>query len=295
MRELFVGGLNQSSQEKLTLLLLDSSGNPVTGLIFSDLTFQYIREGDTSLMNYILSAGIFNEVGSGIYQIDITSAITAYEGILQIIMSGGTIETTLFRYDVVAGVPGNVQVTITVDDGLGTGFPDTQVDIWDSGQTTMLWSGVTNSSGQVVTALNPGSYKVLLRRSRTSFTVPESLTVVGPGAETVTFSGTETSLSTPTSPDTCIIYGSIFDINGEADDQMSPESIVVTAHRTRTPIAYSGRLYTLDKEEVKAGSDGVFEIVIARGINIKLTIPRVGIEKIFTVPDAASVDIATLL
>lgn len=295
MREFFAGSLDQGEAEQLIVLFLDNLSDPVLGLTSADVTFKYMRQGDIALNAYPLSVSNFFEISDGLYRIILDAAITSYVGTLKIFLSGPLFDDFLMRYDVIAGVPGNVQVTINIEDGVAVPLPETQVDIWNSAQTLLLWSGVSDINGQIVTALNPGSYKVLLRRNRTSFTVPETLSVVGPGAESETYVGTELSLISPTVPDTCIIYGDIFDIDGVADDQMSPDAIIIRAIRSKTPVYLGTRLLTIDPVEVRADQSGHFEITLIRGMSVNLEIPRLMWRKTFTVPNQASENIINLL
>lgn len=294
MREQFCGFLKQSEEHSVVIMLLDNLGDPVLGLVFSDLIAKFIREGDTALMNFNLSALNFTELADGLYMVVLDNTITAKEGNLKLLFSGASINDLVASFIVEANNPGNVEVEIELLDGINP-LPNTQIDIWDNNQTVMLWSGVSNDLGKVTVALNPGNYKVLLRRYRTVFTVPESLTVVGPTAESITYSGAEIPIVPSSDPDVCIIYGYIFDITGTPDDQVSPESIVISAQRTRTPVKYGNRFFTLDKTDVRASSDGYFEITLARSIMVKLSIPRIGVEKTFTVPDEPTVDLATII
>jgi len=295
MREVYAGSLDQGDPNDLIVVLLDSSGDPVLGLTWSDINFTYLRSLDTSFQVYTLDAAKFFEISSGVYRIVLDSVIAAYIGNLRILLSNITIDNVLLRYAVVAGVPGNIQVTITIDDGAVTPFPSTQVDIWNDIQTLLLWSGITDINGQVVTSLNPGTYKVLLRRNRTAFTVPETLTVTGPTAETQTYSGAELSLTSPTSPDTCVIYGDVYDIDGSLDDQMSPDAIIIRAVRTRTPIYIGNKLLTIDPIDIRADQSGHFEITLIRGMQVTLDIPRIAWRKTFTVPSMASQNLVNIL
>lgn len=295
MREVFGGNLDQSGTPTIKVLILDAGGNPVTGLAFGDVTLNYMRAPDTVLNAFALSGANFIEVGSGMYRVVLDATTLAHIGTLVLYFSGAGFENFTYRYYVQANNPGNVQVTITIETVTPTPLPDTQVDIWDSGLTSLLWSGVTNNSGQVVVALNPGSYKVLLRRTRTTFTVPEDLTVTGPTPETQTYNGAELSVPASSNPNVCVIYGNIYDISGVPDDQVSPDYVAVTAQKTQSLIHTGGRFYTSDKVTVKSDANGYFEMELAQGIQVVIRIPRVGVDKSITVPVAATVDLSTLV
>lgn len=295
MHEVFGGNLDQSGTPTLKVLILNSGGHPVTGLTFSDVTLNYMRAPDTVLNAFALSGSNFIEVGSGLYRVVLDATVLAHIGTLVLYFSGAGFKDFTYRYYVQAKNPGNVQVTITVETVAPTPLPDTQVDIWDSGLTSLLWSGVTDSSGEVVVALNPGSYKVLLRRTRTSFTVPETLAVTGPTPETQTYNGAEISVPASSNPNVCVIYGNIYDISGVPDDQVSPDYVAVHAQKTQGLIHTGGRFYTADKQVVKADANGYFEMELVQGIQVVIRIPRVGVDKTITVPALATVDLSTLV
>jgi len=296
MRELYVGELKQGQAQTINILLLNAAGAPVSLLTPADVTLEYMRVGDLAFNPFALNPANFVEILAGFYQITLDSIVTAIEGNLVLRLTGIPFDWTGLRYYVQGTANlGNVQTTITIVDATLVPLPETQVDIWDSGMTGLIWSGTTDVAGQVNVAINPGTYNVLLRRHRTVFTVPEILTVVGPAPVTVQYTGAELSLVTPTNPDTCVVFGDIFDIDGVPDDQVSPESIIITARRTRSPIATGTRLYSLDPSEVRADASGHFEILLARNLKVNLKIPRIGLDKTFTVPDAPSADIVTLL
>lgn len=93
--------------------------------------------------------------------------------------TGGWVETA-------SSGPGANQTTITVNDSVPAPILEVEVQVWNSGQTVLLDTKTTNASGQVVFALNDGSYKVVLSKPQYSFTVPEDLTVSGVTTDTYT-------------------------------------------------------------------------------------------------------------
>lgn len=96
-------------------------------------------------------------------------------------------------------------VTITVRQADLTPIPDVSVRILNSAQTLTLKTATTNAIGQVVTALNDGSYKVRLSKSLVNFTVPETLTVSG--TTTIAYTGAPISVTAPaTGLQTLIIF-----------------------------------------------------------------------------------------
>lgn len=295
MREVFGGNLKQSDAPTVKVLILDASGAPVTGLTSADLTLRYLRSPDTGFNALALSGASFIEVGDGIYRVVLNATVLAHIGTLVFYFSGAGFENFTYRFNVEANNPGNVQVTFTIETVDPTPLPDTQIDIWDSSLTSLLWSGVSDNSGQAVVALNPGSYKVLLRRTRTSFTVPETLTVTGPSPETKTYNGSELAAPASSNPNVCVITGNIYDISGIPDNQVSPDFVSIFAQKAQNVTHLSGRFYTSDKITVKADASGYFELELAYGLRVTIKIPRVGVDKEITVPSSPTVDLSTLV
>jgi len=296
MRELYIGRVYQSESPNLCFSILDTTSSPVTGLTFNDISLcKYFRTGDSVLQTYTVDGSNFSELGEGLYKLSLTSTVTAFSGNLSLFVKGPSFNDIVLHCKIEPKNPGNTQITLTIEDQSSNKLPNTQVDIWDSGQTTLLWSGITNNSGQVVSALNPGSYKVVLRRHRTSFTVPESLTVTGPGPETKTYTGTVILPSVPVAPNTCVVYGSVFDIDGAADDGTSPDSIVVTINRVRGQLIVGDNFITQDYLRVKPDTNGYFEIELIQGIQVTIGIERVGIRKTVTIPAQASAALKDLV
>ena len=296
MRELYKGAIFQGDSSIIIVALLDASGVPVTGKTFSDIAFcKYSRDGEAPFNTFTLNGVNFTEIADGFYKLILDGTVTAFDGVLNIYLSGATFDDILYSYTVKAKDPGNVMVTLTVNDQIPINLANTQVDIWDSGMTTLLWSNSKNSSGQVVLSLNPGIYKVLIRKSRVSFTTPETLTVVGPTAETATFSGTSVIPSSPTAPNLCVIYGSIYDIEGAVDDGTSPDPVIILAQRGRSTSVVDGRIYTNDTSRTKPDEDGYFEVELVRNMSVTISIERSGINKKVTVPDQVSAALTSLL
>lgn len=295
MREVYIGNIHQGSTHEAALLFLDSLGAPVAGLTHNDLTLLVLRKSDPALMPLVLTGANFIEIGSGYYRFILPALWTLTDGPFAMLWSGiGLIEEVTYRADVVAGSPGLVQVTFSVDDGF-TPQEGAQIDVWDDVLTKRIWTGQTDIAGESVSAFLPGSYKAYLYKSGIVFTVPHSFTVVGPAAETKSISGTSLSIPLPTAPDLCVIYGNVYDIDGLIDDGQTPAKIIIDVARVKGPGSIGGKIYTQDPVQRMVSNDGSFSIELAYGLTVVLSIERCGIRKQFTVPATPSVALTSLL
>lgn len=68
--------LTQGVNADLSVLLTSLAGVPATGVLFSQVSCQFLREGDTSLNNFVLTSSNFNEAGNGFYRITFDGAVT---------------------------------------------------------------------------------------------------------------------------------------------------------------------------------------------------------------------------
>lgn len=99
---------------------------------------------------------------------------------------GGFVET------IDANVGAN-SVTLTIEETDTTAIVGAEVQLLNTAQTIVLDTKITDSNGQVVFSADDGSYKVRLSKSQTTFTVPETLTVLG--TTTQTYNGTPITIA----------------------------------------------------------------------------------------------------
>lgn len=299
MRETSNGSFKQGDSSWVNFLLLDNAELPVIGLTFGNISnVKYLRQPDAAWNALTLTAFNFSEVGDGLYRIMLDPTVLAHIGNLSLFVQGPAFDDIVIHADVMPGNPGNVQTTITINDStLPTPNPLSlvSVEIWDDLQTSIVWYGNTNESGQAVLALSPGSYKVVLKRDRTTFSVPESLLVIGPVPFSVTYVGVELTLPIPSGPGKCVVFFDPYDISGDIDDGISPDQIIGTVIRAKRPNVVSGRIYTIDSINKSANTAGRIEIELAQGLGVTFRVPRCGIDKTFTVPAQASLDLATVV
>lgn len=109
------------------IVLLSKTSLPVTGLVFSDVTASFRKEGGVFAAK-TLTALNFHDRGSGVYEIDFTTAELNTVGSLTVVVQGLLIDQSTTVAEVVAA---------------GSIVPGTEVAI----QTCVLTGHVTNLSG----------------------------------------------------------------------------------------------------------------------------------------------------
>jgi hypothetical protein len=172
---------------------------PVTGKVYGDIVCKYFKTGDSSQTAFAVTADNWKEAGEGKYAIRIGAAEWTERAFYQVSISCAGCIIYNFPVDTQEYFTpaGANQVTITVEEADHTPIPDVSVLILNSGQSITLQSATTDASGQVVVALNDGTYKVRLSKAMVNFTTPETLVVSGATSEE--FTGT---LVSPTAPST---------------------------------------------------------------------------------------------
>jgi hypothetical protein len=153
-------------------------------------------------------------------------------------------------------------VTITVEEADHTPIPDVSVEIYNAAQTVKLKSGMTDVNGQLVVALNDGSYKIRLSKAMVNFTTPETLTVSGATAKTCT--GVPVSVTAP-SAGLQTIYIILTDLGLEYSPTMSLWAI---ANRLNTIVDTA----VISNQILLAEDKGTyFEMQIAKGAVVTIT------------------------
>ena len=193
--------------------------------------------------------------------------------------------------------PGNRVVRVTFEDADdGTPIPDTWVTVYNQALTTKLAYGFTDANGQITFWLDDGNYNVMARKiGQYIFDLPLALSVIG--ATTVTYEGTKFSPSTPTAPNTAIIYGWTLTQDGV------PVSVEVTAE------ALGDRLFLRSHPEIirratsvsSAANDGYWEMAVTwtseyaqENVKYAFIVNDVSLGAV-EIPSVASVGLAELL
>lgn len=179
------------------------------------------------------------------------------------------------------------QVTIHVKDGVGAPVPQAGIAIFDPTNTVFLTQGTADSGGDLVVALDDGTYKLRMHKSLYSFTVPETLTVSGDG--THNYTATAFSAPAPSSPELCVVYGTILDASGVA---VADETVSVSVE---TPTTSDSNQLSLKQVSTTTNSSGYFEIELVRGARVNFTCVTASLRDTYLVPEAANQDLTTWL
>jgi hypothetical protein len=290
------------SVSRFTIFVHDGAGVPQTGLIFANM-IMHVADNGTRVANptaggYAMAMTEIDAINAqGYYSIVITPQAVGH---LSAIVTHATNDVedrsaslevhsiSLSDLDIVATQAGANTVTITVDDGvdplLGVG-----VDVFAADDTTPVLLGMTtDSSGQVVVALDAATYNVHLSKALVTFTVPEALVV--PGAPLAqTYHGVVATPSAGTAT-TVVVTGTLLNVDGttmedtEVKAQVVSHPTIISTMGVGTP---SATTYT--------DSDGYFELTLLRNATVNLVVPAIGLRQQVITPDLPTVEFSTLL
>jgi len=183
-----------------------------------------------------------------------------------------------------AGTTGSRTVTITIETTGSVPIPGAQIDLYLNGN--FLLRGFTNAAGQLVLALDDNSYTVNIFASGFSFTVPEILLVSGD--TNITYQGTGlATITPPSSPNLCVVYGTLRDAAGNPHDGICVEVYGVV------PQVVSGIQLTERIASTWTDANGFFELELEREARVAVKAEEASIDSIKDVPDAPSQDLAT--
>jgi hypothetical protein len=180
-----------------------------------------------------------------------------------------------------ATAAGASQVTVNIQDLSSTPVQGAQVDIFDSTNVNFLTRHWTDVNGQVVIAIDDGTYSVRIWASGYAFTVPETLTVSGDGS--VTYQGQSfLSPSEPSGADKCVIYGIVLDAGGNPIVGAEVEAYAVT------PQDEGGYIIGPLIVDTITDTSGYFELELLRELEVNFKIEDADVDVVKTVPDAPS-------
>ena len=126
------------------VVLLSKTGAAVEGLIFSDVTCQFRKEGAAGFTAKVLTALNFTEIGEGVYTIGFTTAELDTVGSFTVVVQGADIDQSTTVAQVVA--PSVVTTPITIQtctltghvvDAKGQPMPDVAVSAHVLGQPSI--------------------------------------------------------------------------------------------------------------------------------------------------------------
>jgi hypothetical protein len=101
------------------------------------------------------------------------------------------------------GMTGSRTLTINIHDNLGNNVVDAFVDIWDSVGTTFMERRITNSSGQIISHPDDGTYTIRIRKAGFTF-ADQTIIIIADAA--VTYIGTSIAPPAPISVDVCRFF-----------------------------------------------------------------------------------------
>lgn len=298
--QVFEQNESDATLRRVFFVLVDSA----TGLVLQTgkagvLAGFLTRKGATP----VALAGTFTEVSAsdqpGLYY---------YEATVSTPNELDTIGRLVFRFTatgcrprtIIANVTGpgegaNV-VTITVEDDVSSSpVPAVQVQIRNSAETVLLATQETDAIGEAGFLLDDGTYKVRLRKLGSyTFTNPQTLVVSG--ATSVTYQGTMISPSAPPSAETCVLYGTTYD----AQEQAESVEVIVELVEARNFTTGGAQVIKGPISAWSRVSDGYWEVVLTRsseytGASVVYSVHVGGVPMgEYLIPDQANVNLADL-
>jgi len=284
-----LGTYPTDTAQNFSIKIVDGSGDPVAGLLNTDVTVFYLKSGDTSFTSKIPTLSEWNELQHGCYQVTFAASELDTAGQFYFYVYHPSYKYELYNLSIqlLSQFTGIEKAEIIVIDQNTDPIQGVAVSIATSDNSRVItYSHITDANGRVFIYLNQGTYKVRLAKNFVNFTLKDL--VVPSGGVLETYSGDTFNPDAQTDPDVCLVYGYVQLVSGTS----APDGDVYGYVFTRGTFA-SGNGILLDKKRVEI-SDGYFELPLIRGLDVKLELIRQGYVKRFTVPDVASINYASL-
>lgn len=225
-------------------------------------------------------------IGNGRYYAELTQgAVSSTGAVLETrYKSGNTAECPGDQIVVVAAdAPAGLrQITIHTQTAGGAAVPSVAIALYDAGNATQLWRGTTSTGGNVVLALDDGAYRLRCTCPGYTFATPVALTVSADA--TVNVTATPISVTLPSSPNLCTVYGVVRDLAG------NPLVGATVSLRVLAPSAVPGSQLDEDTLTDATDANGYWEIQAVQGAHVALRIPAAGVDASKTIPAAATQD-----
>ena len=210
--------------------------------------------------------------------------------------------------DVLRGLfVGTEQVTVAVKEPAPGSGPigAVVVQIFDVAMSRIIQAGITNqSTGELLTTLDPGDYKTVLSKSLAAFTNPYEITVADTGgvgaAQVFPMVGETLNVGLPSSPQLCRVYGYLQSMTGQYSDEFRVRISGIGSDYSSF-VAGTGAVDALSQgvaqgeKLIRASkATGIWEIDLVRGAYVRIRIESQGIDKCYRVPDVAAVNFRDL-
>ena len=183
-----------------------------------------------------------------------------------------------------SGLTGARSLTIHTQEADTTTIASTQITVRDEADTTTLTVINCDLNGDAPLSIDDGTYQLHLVRAGYSFVTTE---LVVTGDATVNVTGTAISTGSPTSPDGCMVYGTLM------AGTSAHASVTVKMHElVSSPQVEDGNLMSGLLKTTTTDANGYFEIEMAAGTKIVVDIPEAGILHVITLPDDTTYDIS---
>jgi len=180
---------------------------------------------------------------------------------------------------------GSRKIEVLITDDQPVPLQGVQVDVRRT-DNSFLGRVFTNGAGEVTLNLDDGSYLLFLFKAGYSFSVPEALVVTADTLET--YLGTSLIvISPPSTPDLCVIYGTIRDVSG------SVVAGACIAAFSVTPQAVAGFQHGDRIAQTITDSNGQFQMELVRNTTVRFTVKVADLDFEKVVPDLPSQDITT--
>jgi len=161
-------------------------------------------------------------------------------------------------------------------------IPGAVLSVYNSTNTVLITRVTCDASGNATLAQDDGTLKVRALLAGYSFATPQTVTVSGDTTTTIT--GTAVG-GTADSPSNCLVYGTLS--NGAAD---ASKTVTFTLS---TPAVVDGNQLTRTPITATTDASGYFSFNAPRTATGVLKSPDASLNDTYTVPDAASQDVAT--
>jgi len=300
---------NFSSQFKvntdlyINVNMVTSNGTPVSGLIYPTTMSVSLYEAGI-LLSTSSSNITSSELEQGVYRIKIDKSLLDIPAIDYVLIvkdpAGNALADKLeFSLYEALGVDGAYQTTMTINDSVTSlPIPDVQVYVKNVDQSLIINKGITGVDGKYVVGLGEGIYKIILRKSFVDFTIPETITVTSSGTNTFTLEGSGFNASSPTQPETCVVFGTVIDLSGN----YVKGAKVIASEPNGSRYNGTNKVVKLNKQTT-TDINGYFELELIKSsqltpqgtmYKIEITYPGLVYSKNVLIPDASTVEFSTL-